>query len=670
LEATLNRIKKIGFFLCFLAACADTTTPEDTNNTSQDVFSVPDQRIVPQEDLRRTPPQDSNTVPPDVPITVEDLTNVDDTSDTVTNPPQDVPPIQKVTGRYIRVVTELSPSWVSWFEVVIEGAPVGTNSIPSNVALGATVSASSSGSDGPVSHLIDNDLSTSWNSGDFPPAHIEIDLGQTMELTEIRLLVGQQPAGVTKHVIQLKGANGSYEPVHTFAQHTQNGDWLVYQFEVNTSPTPTDPIHPRGIDWVRNNPMFVSGLAVSSGAPSSSAAADYFNGFNANAVHLWANGLPTELGGWQNASPEPIRWVSWVDDYGKSVENNQVIGGLSANPPGRIGYQVGDEPGMHGNGLAELMELEIGVNAVRAQDPDALIIINFTFWADEIDPMLDYFGSTMDADVFSYDRYAMDYKEHETLKLIRDAGIKWNKPYWRYLRSYHENNEGKRDYTEIDYRWHAFVGLVYGYTGHTWFVYMAAAPHTVVSEFFPNQSGYNQNKESQWYWMAQINVEMNNLGRAITQLTSTAVRYLPGQSIYLPDGLVAWSPGAGGDPYITNIEVPAAGLSNVVDLAMGFFVDDSGEHYVMIQNQQHPNASWPIDNTKSITYRVTFDFSSAPAGFDKTKLTYLDRLTGTLMELPLVTNPDGTAVLDHTLEAGDPILFKYSSGAPFALGPE
>ncbi|MDP6381292.1 MAG: hypothetical protein QF662_08110, partial [Phycisphaerae bacterium] len=98
----------------------------------------------------------------------------------------------------------------------------------------------------------------------------------------------------------------------------------------------------------------------------------------------------------------------------------------------------------------ELKLIEEGVDAVRAADPDSLIIVNFSFWAEEIDEMLDYFGGEMDADVYCYDRYAMDYKEHETLSLIRNSALKWDRPYWRYMRSYQDVGVFE-DFTEKDF---------------------------------------------------------------------------------------------------------------------------------------------------------------------------------------------------------------------------
>ena len=63
--------------------------------------------------------------------------------------------------------------------------------------------------------------------------------------------------------------------------------------------------------------------------------------------------------------------------------------------------------------------------------------------------------------------------------------------------------------------------------------------------------------------------------------------------------------------------------------------------YVMVQNVRHKNGDFPINNASAGTIRLTFDFSKASVD----------------------------AYLDATLAAGDALLFKYDTGAAFALQP-
>jgi hypothetical protein len=52
---------------------------------------------------------------------------------------------------------------------------------------------------------VDGDPGTLWNAGGGPPQWIEIDLGEPIDVTEIRLLTSQSPAGQTVHRVYGKG---------------------------------------------------------------------------------------------------------------------------------------------------------------------------------------------------------------------------------------------------------------------------------------------------------------------------------------------------------------------------------------------------------------------------------------------------------------------------------
>ncbi len=563
--------------------------------------------------------------------------------------------------RYVRIVTEDGPSWVAWTEIQVLGTTPDNPAQQVNLAQGRPVQASSTWEDHAPSMAVDGSTATYWNSGVFPPAWILVDLGGPCDVNKVRLLVAQSPAGNTVHHLMFGDAAGTFDTVHTFAGWTTDGQWLEYP----GGGQPPQP--PRGLAWVRANPMFISGLSVSIGPPPAWAVDEYFDAFHASAVHLWMTGLPAEMNGWKAAGNPAFRWVSWVNDNGASLANDELIGGLGANPPGRIGYQVGDEPGVSGqDGMEQLKTIEGGIQAIRAKDPDALIIVNFSDTVESIDEMIAYYGGQMDGDVISYDRYTLGYSAFESLAYFRNAGLSWNKPYWRYLDAY--SKAGNNEFPSAsDMRWDAFVGLLFGYTGHTWFLYQIPGAEDVVSALYQSHGDLSVAKTPLWDEAAQINVEMANLGRAITRLTSTDVRYIPGQILHSPQGIATWTPGAGGDEYITKIEALGGGLPSIHDLAAGFFRDDAGEIYVMVQNQQHAGADWPINNTDEVTARVHFDFSGAPGELDKTHVLSLDRRTGQVVGLALVSDGGDKASLDVRLAAGDPVLFKYADGFPFAL---
>jgi hypothetical protein len=77
---------------------------------------------------------------------------------------------------------------------------------------------------------VDGDPGTSWNSGGFPLQWIQIDLGQSYDLAEIRLTAAQSPPGETTHVVYGSGDGtaGGLVTLHVFRQPTADSDVLVF----------------------------------------------------------------------------------------------------------------------------------------------------------------------------------------------------------------------------------------------------------------------------------------------------------------------------------------------------------------------------------------------------------------------------------------------------------
>jgi len=411
---------------------------------------------------------------------------------------------------------------------------------------------------------------------------------------------------------------------------------------------------PRGLAWVRSNPMFISALSVVMPPPTPAQVDAYFDDFDATAVHLWETGLPDRMDGWRAAGRPDLRFVSWVDADGTSRADGRLLGGYPAGVPGRIGYQISDEP----RDLAELLAIGRGADAVRARDPDALIILN-SIGGSTLSTMLDHAGRHLDVDVFCYDDYDRDDEVYQNMDRAREAGLRHRKPYWRYLNGFLTSDGWA---TESDMRWDAFAGLTYGFTGHTWFLYQVPAGSPLEPAFFTRQGDYDAPRSPRFAVAAEINRELARLGRAITQLTSTDVRYQAAVPLLQPLRTRRWSPGAGGDPYVTAF-VP----DGVHDLLIGFFADDAGEVYVMVQNPNHEGGDWPSDDAGAQTIEVHFDFAGAPPALDRARVEHLNKATGQVEPLPLVALGGQRAKLVVTLAAGDPVLFKYATGRPFAL---
>jgi YD repeat-containing protein len=100
-----------------------------------------------------------------------------------------------------------------------------------------TATASSSTADAPPAFAVDGNLGTAWNSGGFPPASLDLDLGGTYAVSEVRLFVNQLPDGPTTHEIWGGPSTGSLALLQTLSGPTRAWTWL--------EPTFTPPINVR-----------------------------------------------------------------------------------------------------------------------------------------------------------------------------------------------------------------------------------------------------------------------------------------------------------------------------------------------------------------------------------------------------------------------------------------
>jgi len=418
----------------------------------------------------------------------------------------------------------------------------------------------------------------------------------------------------------------------------------------------------RGQQWVRDNPVFISGLIPGMGAPSAANVAAYYDTFAANATHFWADGMPVNEAAWAAVGHPDYRFISWTQNDGTSPINSQVVGG-NPDAPGRIGYQVGDEP----EDLAGWNEIQVGVAAVRAADPDALIIVNFSTTqpsAGDLATMLAQAGASLDVDVLAYDLYTYTKGAFVPLELIRATALAHDKVYWRYINSYHTPGQDEPPSLN-DMRWDAFVGVLYGYTGHSWFLYQVGAPHstTLESDMFVTPGSYDVATTQHFTWASEINEQLAILGRTTSLLTSTDVRFVPSNSLLQPDSTSDWSPGAGGDPYITALD----GSADLDELSVGFFTDDCGDIYIMVQNASHTHGNFPTVLDTAITVTMSFDFATVTdPNFDTASVESLNKLTGAVEVTPLTSTGATTADLSFTLDPGDVFFFKYRTANAFA----
>jgi hypothetical protein len=72
------------------------------------------------------------------------------------------------------------------------------------------------------------DLTDMWNSGGYAPAWIEADFGGSTRIGRIELIVAQNPAGPTTHLIQGLNQSGTWVTLGTLQKTTSNGMLLVW----------------------------------------------------------------------------------------------------------------------------------------------------------------------------------------------------------------------------------------------------------------------------------------------------------------------------------------------------------------------------------------------------------------------------------------------------------
>jgi hypothetical protein len=413
---------------------------------------------------------------------------------------------------------------------------------------------------------------------------------------------------------------------------------------------------------LRADPPFVSALMLVDGIPPRQFADDYFDGFNATAVHFWESGLPRQLSAWEEKRRSRMRFFSWVDKDGRSRDNGQVLGGIEPDRPGRVGFQVGDEPGLKGKGFAGVLPFREGVAAVRAADPKALIVMNFNTQVGDLERILDFAGGPLGIDVFSFDRYNLGNRQYRSLELIRGYARKYHRPYWRYLIGFLKSRKDRL--AASDLRWDAMSGLVYGYTGFTWFIYQSSS-WGIAPAFF-QEPGYGGAKSPLWQEAARINRDLAAYLRVITHLWSTDVRYLALLPVLQPEGTRPWRPGAGGNPHLAELGPAEDTQSEGMEILAGFFRDDAGEHYTMLQNVRHAGASPPNDNEDSGTVRVGFDFGAAAPSLDRSRILIFDPDTERPRSLALEMHSNRKGFARIRLDPGDVVLFKYATGRSFA----
>jgi hypothetical protein len=107
---------------------------------------------------------------------------------------------------------------------------------PSNLGpASVVVTASASLPDSPSTNAVDGSPESIWNAGAGPEQWIQIDLGKPNEVSAIRLVVSQYPAGNTIHQLWGGAEADNLTLLSEFKGFTQDSDTLQYRPSVPLS---------------------------------------------------------------------------------------------------------------------------------------------------------------------------------------------------------------------------------------------------------------------------------------------------------------------------------------------------------------------------------------------------------------------------------------------------
>jgi hypothetical protein len=447
----------------------------------------------------------------------------------------------------------------------------------------------------------------------------------------------------------------------------------------------------RAKEWLRKHPMPITSLVPSLPNPPAAVVDRYMEPFGANSVHVWEDG-PPQVEGWLKHR-RGAGFLSWLNTTGNSkvwngsefVDSGQLMGGLGPNTPGRIGFQVGDEP----TSVDQVNEILNGINRVRARDPEALLFTNLSYWAPDPsgqdaagrNQIINAYLASPQVDLVATADYNYESSHYSVLQTFRKAALSKGVPYWNYLNAYvGPETDCQVTQTQSDLLWQAMAGLTFGYSGHFWFIYQAAAQgHPTATQWggsIINQpTGTWSSSPTKYHGMiGEVNRRLANLGKAITRLTSTDVRFIRAnhQLSEQPVAMQTYTSGAGGFPYL--FSVGPAPNQQPLEILVGFFVDEFGERYVMVQNARHTHSTDrpnpPLPGSSSVgTIHLNFDFSAAPGWLPRDHMRVLRSSDGVRGDLPLQNIGGNLRRANLVLDAGDAVLLKFDTGRDFLFGP-
>jgi hypothetical protein len=278
-------------------------------------------------------------------------------------------------------------------------------------------------------------------------------------------------------------------------------------------------------------------------------------------------------------------------------------------------------------------------------------------------------------------------------------------PYAQYLKLYKRESNGYRLASESFVRLQQSASWALGYTFTDGFLYGTLRDQTDVLPQIFSGIGDDSAPTPVFGYVAETNRQSRNLGPALVRMVSTDVRMIPAttgthtgyspfwpfnphtvdDNLPMPDGIAQWSPGAGGDSYITAITPLGSdnGASHIHgDVVIGYFQPllesnpgctfADGLHFMIVNGRGGAESEW-WDSTNTTAeslgewYRLAFDFT----GSDFDSLVRLSRDTGKVELVTLASLGSSRYSLDLYLEGGTGDLFAFwNSNNPLPTVPE
>jgi hypothetical protein len=402
-----------------------------------------------------------------------------------------------------------------------------------------------------------------------------------------------------------------------------------------------------------------------------------FNTSNFTGINCWAYYLEPA---WFGDSEIP-QWGRWC--YGRVDLNATELLYLDK----MVSFQYMDEQDISVSSNVTAAASWIALNKERY--PDVISYTNQYGGQNTLSELKAYVQSAQ-PDMVMFDRYPFTglllggspTGLYSNMQIYRQAGLsgldgQGNEPipYALYLQMYTETNGMQHVVSDSEMRLNQFAAWAFGFKFAEGFIYSADGDN-IHSVLFDGVGDTTPTEK--FYQVAETNRQSRNLGPALVRLISSDVRMIMGQHSLLgipmtnptPDDVTTGLSGA--DDYLIDVSATNIGSTNGGlrgDVIVGFFKplhesydgdDYSNQKYFMVVNGLSDGNATAAETKQTI--RLTFNFGSS--GITKS-LQRLNRNTGAVEIVSLVSDGGSVYHLDLTLDGGTGDLFKYNTGAPF-----